>query len=112
MEESFEDSEVTTQGRGSTVMWQSVFIVVVCLLKIAGAAEVGSLVEEKVVAIVEVVGGLSGSDYPNWQCQLRMFFCHFCGSSFSRLLSKTALSLPKISTCHSNCFFVSLSPPC
>ena len=45
-------------------MWQSVFRVVVCLLKIAGTAEVGSLVVEEVVAIV-VVGGLSGSD-----CQL------------------------------------------
>ena len=45
-------------------MWQSVFIVVVCLLKVEGTAEVGSLVVEEVVAIV-VVGGLSGSD-----CQL------------------------------------------
>ena len=53
-------------------MWQSVFIVVVCLLKVEGTAEVGSLVVEEVVAIV-VVGGLSGSDYPKWQCQLRIF---------------------------------------
>ena len=72
-------------------------------LVVAGTAEVGSVVVAAVVTMVVVVGGLSGSDYPNWQSfesvpatfsfsNSRMFFCHFCGSSFSRLLSKTALS--------------------
>ena len=76
-------------------MWQSVFIVVVCLLKIAGAAEVGSLVVEKVVAIVEVVGGLSGSDYPNWQCQLRMFFVIFADHHLADYCPKPPYPYPR-----------------
>ena len=95
-------TELTTQKRKYAD-------VAVCLyssslsLVVAGTAEVGSLVVAAVVTMVVVVGGLSGSDYPNWQSfesvpatfsfsNSRMFFCHFCGSSFSRLLSKTALS--------------------
>ena len=69
-------------------------------LVVAGTAEVGSLVVAAVVTMVVVVGGLSGSDYPNWQSfesvpatfsfsNSRMFFCHFCGSSFREVCRKS-----------------------